>query len=266
MTKDASNMTDKQAMNALKKHGFKIIWAILGVLVIYFGWEYYQKNYAKVDTVAADMYATIDERNEMLKLTKQNPDLDGVAKTALNKDETALFTDIDTLVDKHPNTVYAWQGLMLKARHQTDENKLTDAIATLEKAKSLKIGDAGLLAITDLRLGYVLLDNKELEKALTLANKQLPEAFEASRQELLGDIYVAKNDLDNAKKAYLAAWEVLRKRQEKRAVLTLKLQSLGVEAAPIAPRQSAVTKPTTQLDTNESSQDDLETQTTQTGN
>lgn len=236
-------MTDKQAMNSLKKHGNTIVWVILVVLAGYFGWEYYQKNYAKVDTIAADKYTNIDERYEILNLAKQNPDLDVLAKENLTKDELALFADIDELVVKHPNTAYAWQALMLKARHQTDLGKLSDAISTLKQAQALKVDDQGLSAMTDLRLGRVLLDNQEVDKALELANKQLPKAFEASRQELLGDIYIAKNDTDNAKKSYLSAWEVLRERQEQRAILGLKLQSLGVEVAPITLRTPVVATP-----------------------
>jgi predicted negative regulator of RcsB-dependent stress response len=278
MTKDSSNMTDKQAMSALKKHGSTIIWVILAVLAGYFGWEYYQKNYAKVDTVAADMYTNIDERNEVIKLAKQNPDLDAAAQESTAKDEAALFADIDKLVAEHPNTAYAWQGLMLKARHQADAGKLADAIATLEQAQTLKLDEQGLAAMTDLRLGRVLLDNNEADKALELANKELPAAFEASRQELLGDIYIAKNDTENAKKAYVAAWEALRERQEQRAVLSLKLQSLGVEVTPITPRTPVVAAPVqasqperaeaTQEggDKAEASAQNLETQNTQTGN
>lgn len=238
-------MTDKDAKNALKKHGNTIFWAIIVVLAGYFGWEYYQKNYAKVDTVAADMYTAIDEQNNALKIAQQNPDLDESAKATIAKDESALFAKIDELAANHPDTAYAWQALMLKARHQVDANNLADAIKTLEQAQELKLDDEGLLAMVDLRLARVLLDNNEVDKALALANKTLPKAFEASRQEILGDVYVAKNDLEQAKTAYAAAWEALRERQENRAVLTLKLQSLGVEVAPIVGKEPVVANQTT---------------------
>ncbi|MDO4442033.1 MAG: tetratricopeptide repeat protein [Moraxella sp.] len=267
---------DKQAMSALKKHGGKIVWVIIGVLAVYFGFEYYQKNYAKIDTVAADMYTAIDERNNALKLAAQNPDLGDDAKAALTKDEAALFAEIDKLVSEHPDTVYAWQALMLKARHQADANKLPDAIKTLEQAQGIKLDDEGLKALTELRLARVLLDNNEADKALTVANKELPKAFEASRQEVLGDIYIAKNDLEQAKTAYVAAWEALRERQENRAVLSLKLQSLGIEVEPIAPKEPVVANAlpnttanadTTNTETQAADEEtNAETQTTQNGN
>lgn len=253
---------DKDAMNTLKKHGGNIVWAIILVLAGYFGWEYYQKNYAKVDTVAADMYTAIDERNDVLKLAKQNPDLDATAKQAVAQDEATMFAQIDKLVAEHPDTAYAWQALMLKARHQSDAGNLAEATKTLEQAQTLKVDDAGLLAMTDLRLARVLLDNQEVDKALTLVNKELPKAFEASRQEIIGDVYVAKNDLEKAKEAYTAAWEALRERQENRAVLTLKLQSLGVEVTPIEPK-AAVVAAEPQAEAHDDAQAETATQNTQ---
>ncbi|WII94590.1 tetratricopeptide repeat protein [Moraxella haemolytica] len=271
MMSDELVVNDKQAMGALKKHGDKIVWAIILVLAGYFGWEYYQKNYAKIDTVAADMYTAIDERNNALKLAIQNPDLGKDAKASLAKDESVLFAEIDKLVAEHPNTVYAWQALMLKARHQADADKLSDAIETLEQAQKLKLDDVGLLALTELRLARVLLDNNEIDKALTIANKELPKAFEASRQEVLGDIYVTKNDFEQAKTAYLTAWEALRERQENRAVLSLKLQSLGVQVESITPKEPVIanTLPndvSATMDNATAERVSIETQTTQNGN
>lgn len=243
MAQELVNKADKQAMIALKKHGNTIIWVIVIVLLGYFGWEYYQKNHAKVDTVAADLYTSIDERSDALRLAAQNPDLDKAAKEMATKEEAVLFADIDRLASEHPDTAYAWQALMLKARQQSDGGRLSDAIITLEKAQSLTVKDDGLMALAHLRLARVLLDNNEADKALQIANKELPTAFEGSRQEVLGDIYVAKNEIEQAKKAYTAAWEALRERQENRAVLTLKLQSLGVEVEEITPKTPIVANP-----------------------
>ena len=101
----------------------------------------------------------------------------------------------------------------------------------------------------------------------------MPEAFEPSRQELLGDVYLAKNDSENAKKAYLAAWDVLRERQENRAVLALKLQSLGVTVEPIEVPMVVANDPannnavaTTEASVVEQVSEPADTQTTQSGN
>lgn len=237
------NMTDAQAASALKQHGGKIVWAIIIALSAYFGWQFYQKNYGKFDAVLADNYANISERNDALNLGLQNPDLDDTAKAELAKEQAALFTDIDALVAKHGNTAYAWQALMIKARHQADSEQYKDATATLQKAVVIDVGDEGLVAIARLRLAQVLLADGDLETALTTANTAMPPAFEPSRQELLGDIYLAKGETDSAKKAYELAWQALSERQEIRSLLSLKMQSLGMTPAPITPKPSVVEVP-----------------------
>lgn len=244
--KNDNNFTDQKSLNALKLHGEKIIYAVLLVLAVFFGWQYYQKNYAKIDTVAADAYTSISVRDERLAQAYLNPQLDEVAKQALVEEEKQLFGDIDALVAAHGNTVYAWQALMIKARHQTNNNDLDGAVATLSQATSINLDDDGLTAIAKIRHARAMLANGDTNGALSIANEAMPTAFEASRQELLGDIYHAKNEIDNAKSAYTNAWEALRERQENRAVLALKLQSLGVNVEPIEPTPSVVSIPNTQ--------------------
>lgn len=275
MTNSSNNkaLADGQSMNALKQHGEKIIYAVLVVLAVFFGWQYYQKHYAKVDTVAADAYTSISVRDEQLLQSVNNPALDEAAKKQLADEEAKLFTDIDALVAEHGDTVYAWQALMIKARHQTDNGDLAGAVTTLNQATTIKLGDEGLLAMTKIRYARAMLANNDVDGAMAVANETVPAAFEASRQELLGDIYLAKNDTENAKKAYQTAWEALRERQENRAVLALKLQSLGVTVEPIALPAAVVTQPATTQSVDAQSQTVIEavsepadTQSTQNGN
>ena len=274
---DNKQFADKSSLMALKMHGEKIVYAVIAVLVIFFGWQYYQKHYAKVDTVAADMYTGIAARDEQLVQTAINPSLDDAAKKQLADDEAKLFADIDALVATHGDTAYAWQALMIKARHQTDNDDLAGAVTTLNQATTIKLDDEGLLAMTKIRYARAMLANKDVDGALAVANETMPKAFEASRQELLGDIYLAKNDTENAKKAYQTAWDALRERQENRAVLSLKLQSLGVTVEPIetpaivaTPAATAKADEQTAEKTTEQPATEqaatAETQTTQTGN
>ena len=53
-------------------------------------------------------------------------------------------------------------------------------------------------------------------------------AFKATADEARGDIYVAKNDIENAKKVYQSAWDALIERKEERHILHMKLDSVGV--------------------------------------
>lgn len=229
-------VNDKQAMSALKKHGGNIVWAIILVLAGYFGWQFYQKNYAKIDTVAADSYTLISEKNDELASESD--------KEKLATEQKTLFTDIDKLVSEHGSTVYAWQALMIKARHQSDNGQHDEAVATLKQATTINLDDKGLTAITNLRLGQSLLASGKADEALAVVNGEFPSSFTGSKQELLGDIYVAKNEADNAIKAYQNAWDTLAERHESRSLLSLKMQALGMNPTPIAPKAVVVATPT----------------------
>ncbi|MDN3399155.1 tetratricopeptide repeat protein [Psychrobacter sp. APC 3426] len=232
------------SMQALKQYGSYIVTAILLALAAYFGWTYWQNNHARVDTVAADHYADIQRLNEEVSLASQNPDLESEAQEALAQSRSQLDKDIDALVATHGESVYAWQALMMKARQQVDSDDFAAAAKTLEQALAIDLGDAGLDAITRLRYAKTLLATGDTDAALAEAKKDLPISFEGSQQELLGDIYLAKNDKDSAIKSYNNAWELLRDRQETRAVLALKMESLGIVPEPIAEQASLIQEPT----------------------
>ncbi len=221
------------SMQALKQYGSYIVTAILLALAAYFGWTYWQDNHARVDTVAADHYADIQRLNEEVSLASQNPDLEAEAQAALAQSRSQLNKDIDALVSKHGESVYAWQALMIKARQQVDNNEFTEASETLKKALAIDLGDAGLQAITRLRYATTLLAAGDADAALAEAKNDMPSSFEASQQELLGDIYLAQGNKDSAIQSYNNAWELLRNRQETRAVLALKMESLGIVPEPI---------------------------------
>lgn len=232
------------SMQALKQYGSYIVTAILLALAGYFGWTYWQTNHARVDTVAADQYADIQRLNEEVSLAAQNPDLEADALTALATSRTQLNKDIDTLVSTHGDSVYAWQALMIKARLQVDNDDFTAASETLKKALTIDLSDAGLTAITRLRYAKTLLALGDADAALAEANNEMPSSFEASQQELLGDIYLAQENKKSAIQAYNNAWELLRSRQETRAVLALKMESLGIVPEPIGEQESLVQEST----------------------
>ena len=241
LTPNSSNPDN--SMQALKQYGSYIVTAVLLALAAYFGWTYWQNNHARVDTVAADHYADIQRLNEEVSLASQNPDLEAEAQASLAESRKQLDKDIDALVSTHGNSVYAWQALMIKARQQVDNDDFKGAGETFKKALAIDLGDAGLQAITRLRYAKTLLAAGDADAALAEANNDMPSSFEASQQELLGDIYLAQDNKDAAVKSYNNAWELLRNRQETRAVLALKMESLGIVPEPIAAPASLIQEP-----------------------
>ncbi len=243
MAQNTQSPNTDNSMQALKQYGSYILTAILLALAGYFGWTYWQNNHARVDTVAADHYADIQRLNEEVSLAAQNPDLEPEALTALTASRTQLNKDIDALVSTHGESVYAWQALLIKARQQVDSDDFAGATESLKKALAIDLGDAGLHAITRLRYAETLLAAGDVDAALAEANNDMPISFEASQQELLGDIYLAQNNEDAAIKAYTNAWNLIIKRQETRAVLALKMESLGIVPEPISEQASLIQAP-----------------------
>lgn len=240
MAQNTQSPNTDNSMQALKQYGSYIFTAILLALAGYFGWTYWQDNHARVDTVAADHYADIQRLNEEVSLAAQNPDLEAEALTALAASRNQLNKDIDALVSTHGDSVYAWQALMIKARQQVDSDDFTGATESLKKALAIDLGDAGLSAITRLRYAETLLSAGDVDAALAEANNDVPSSFEASQQELLGDIYLAQDNEDAAIKSYTNAWNLISKRQETRAVLALKMESLGIVPEPISEQASLI--------------------------
>jgi len=243
MALNPSSPNSDNSMQALKQYGGNIVTIILLALAGYFGWTYWQNNHARVDTVAADQYADIQLLNEQVSLAAQNPDLEDDALAALSESREQISDDIDSLVSAHGDSVYAWQALMMKARMQVDNDDFTGAVASLKQALAIDLDDAGLKAITRLRYAQVLLANDELEAALSEAKSDVPISFEASQQELLGDIYQAQNDKEAAINAYNNAWNLISERNEERAVLALKMESLGIYPEPIKAQDSLIQQP-----------------------
>lgn len=233
------NASDNQ-MEALKTYGGYILTAILLALAGYFGWTYWQTNHARVDTVAADHYADIQQLNNEVTLAAQNPDLEADAKQVLVSNQEQLNKDIDDLVATHGDSVYAWQALLIKARQQADAGDFSGASKSLSQASTIDLQDAGLKAITQLRYAQAQLAGGQADAALETLSQELPGTFEASKQELLGDVYQAKGDKAAATQAYNNAWELLRDRQENRAILAMKLESLGIAVEPIKAPESLV--------------------------
>lgn len=69
---------------------------------------------------------------------------------------------------------------------------------------------------------------KKYDEALKTLSTVSLEAFKATADEARGDIYVAKNDLANAKKSYQSAWNKLIETKQERQILQIKLESVGV--------------------------------------
>jgi len=211
-----SAMTDDEQLESLKsftkKYGSSIIIGILVALIAFFGWEYWQKkNLAESQMQTAKVQQLMDEA--------QAADGDAFAK---------LYETADKIVKEAPDSAQAIQTQLVMAKLAYDKQDYAAAEKALQKVENSKVDDKGLVQVVKLRLAYAQLAQKKYDAALKTLDAVTEPAFKATADEARGDIYVAKNDIENAKKVYQSAWDALIERKEERQILQIKLESVGV--------------------------------------
>lgn len=211
-----SALSDDEQFDSLKsftkKYGSAMISGILIALIAFFGWEYWQKkNLAVSQTETAKVQQLMDS-----------------ARTVQGDAFSQLSTAADSIMKESPDSVQAIQAQLVMAKLAYDKADYANAEKALKKVENAKDGDAGLLQVVKLRLAYAQLAQKKYDEALKTLTAVNDPAFKATAEEARGDIYVAKNDIENAKKAYQGAWNTLVERKEERQILQIKLESVGV--------------------------------------
>lgn len=213
-----SAMSDAEQLDGLKssfkKYGSTVLSAVLIALIAFFGWQYWQKkNLAE----AQIRTAKLQQLNEEAKVAAENPQ-------ALS----ALSAAAEKLVKEDPDSVHALQAQLIMAKVAYDKADYATAERELKKVSQSKVDDEGLVAIVNIGLADAQMGQKKYDDALkTLATINTPE-FKATVEEARGDVFVAKNEIENAKKAYQAAWDTLVERKQERQILQIKLESVGV--------------------------------------
>ena len=214
-----SALSDEEQLNSLKnntkKYSSTVISGVLIALIAYSGWTYWQnKQQGEAQLQTAKVQQLMDQ-----------------AATVDVKDDNAwnsLTKTADEIVKKYPDSVQAIQTQLMLAKLAFERNDYATAEKALIKVENTKVDDQGLIHVVKLRLAYSQLAQDKFDAALKSLSAVTDPAFKATADEARGDVYVAKNDIENAKKAYMSAWDGLLERQQERQILQIKLESVGV--------------------------------------
>ena len=213
-----STATDQEQLDSMKsflqKYGSAMVTGVLIALIAFFGWQYWQKK-----TLAENQIATAKVQQLMDDAKAANGDA---------KITAALVATADKMVKDDPDSVQAIQAQIVMAKLAYDKNDYALAERELLKVQNSKLKDAGLLQVVKIKLADAQFAQKKYDEALKTLSTVDETAFKASSEELKGDIYVAKNDMENAKKSYQAAWNSVIERKQERQILQIKLESVGV--------------------------------------
>ena len=211
-------MTDQEQLDTAKsffqKYGSAMISGVLIALIAFFGIQYWnKKDSAENQIQTAKVQLFVDEA----KAAATDP-----------KAATALAASAEKIVKENPDSIHAIETQFIMAKLAFDQKDYAKAERELKKIENTKIDDEGLKQIVKIRLADTQLAQKKYDEALkTLSAVTLP-SFKATAEEARGDIYVAKNDIENAKKAYQSAWNDLLESKQERQILQIKLESVGV--------------------------------------
>ncbi len=178
--------TEEEQVEALKdwwkQNGLAVIGgAVLGIsaLVGWRGWNWHQDKQA---TEASDIFTVVQE--------------------AANKnDVTALQEQTNILRDKYASTPYTPLAVLHQAKNQIEQGDNAAAEESLRWVLKNSKQDT-VQNVARLRLARLLLADNKVEEAQAMVNSGMSDAYTSLANEIRGDIFVAKGEIEQAKEAY----------------------------------------------------------------
>ena len=182
--------TDDDGLLAAKdwwnRNGKPLLTGALLAAAIVMGWQAWHKYQSNQSQGASALYQALLETT--LTPTGE-PDAGKVAELA------------GKLKSEFAGTAYAQYGSLFVAKVAVDSGKLDDATAELKDVMA-KPADATLGEIARQRLARVLAAQDKADEALKLLDGDADKAFQASREELRGDLLVQLGRAEDAHGAY----------------------------------------------------------------
>jgi len=210
------DLEEQEQLDELKhfwsKYGNVISMVLVAVLVCLAGWngyQYWQRSQA------AQASAMFDEMERF------------VASGNVDKSERA-FNDMK---DRYARASYTAQAGLALAKLAADSGKPDTAKAALQWVAD-KARDDGYAAIAQLRLANIYLDAKQYPESLKTLEAVKGDAFSALVADRKGDVLLLQGQRNQAKDAYLTAFQQLVERSEYRRLVRVKLNARGVEPEP----------------------------------
>jgi predicted negative regulator of RcsB-dependent stress response len=200
------------------QYGNLITWVliiVLGGFAAFNGWTWWQREQA---VKAGAMYDELDRAAEA-------GDADKVGR---------VFGD---LKERFPRTAFAQQGGLLAAKIQFDKGQLDKARVSLAWVAGNAAEDE-YKTVARLRLAGLLMDQKQYDEALKELGAATAKDFEGLVADRRGDVLLAQGKKDEAKAAFLKAWQTMEPTLEYRRLIEAKLTALGA-APPAEPPKTA---------------------------
>jgi len=200
--------------NWWKNNGNSLIIGVGVALLIVFGWKAYQNSVIQDKTEASMLYQQMISAATSNNL---NAPEEGSTVTYLAKE----------LKDKFTTSEYAIYAAMFIAKESIVDGNYDEAKIELNWIIS-NTEDKRLVHIANGRLARILSIQGDNEAALKLLVTS-DSAFEASYQEIKGDIHNRSNDKTAAIEAYTKAYKLVKETPQALPLLAVKLSNLGID-------------------------------------
>jgi len=200
--------------NWWKNNGNSLLIGIGVALIIVFGWKAYQTNVVESKTEASTLYQKM---------------ISAATTTDLSTPEEGstvnyLATELKT---KFSDSEYAIYAAMFIAKESIADAKYDQAKSELNWILT-NTDDQRIIHIVNARLARIYSIQGDNDAALKLLTATDP-AFEASYQEIIGDIKIRTNEKQAAIKAYSKAYQLVKSNPQASPLLAFKLSDLGVD-------------------------------------
>ncbi|KAA0876639.1 YfgM family protein [Nitrincola tapanii] len=208
--------TEEEQLEALKRwwheYGKSLLLGVAVALVLFFGWQTWQKREANQAANASALYQNLIQSVVMQLDEGSARDLTGLQQMA------------DLLKADHAKSTYAGYAALLMARVKAEEGDYAAALTELDWVLSAKL-ELDLHRVAQLRKARVLMQLQRQDEALILLTQFDAGAFEAQYQEVLGDLYLQLGDEAQALTAYERALAI--PAATERPILQMKRDNLG---------------------------------------
>ncbi|MFT7185351.1 MAG: putative negative regulator of RcsB-dependent stress response [Pseudohongiellaceae bacterium] len=200
--------------NWWKKNGTSLLIGIGLALLIVFGWKAYQNSVVETKTEASLLY---QQMISAVTSTDLNEPEEGATVSYLAKELKSKFSDSE----------YAIYAALFIAKESVADENYDEAIQEFNWILA-NTEDQRIVHIVNGRLARIHSIQGDNEGALALLVATDP-AFEASYQEIIGDIKVRSSEKQAAIDAYTKAYQLVKSNPQALPLLTVKLSNLGVD-------------------------------------
>lgn len=187
-------ISDKEEMRVLRNwwqnYGYHILFAVVFVVIVGFGWYYWQKSRGVNLEYASLLYTQMIATYEKQKY-----------------DEARPFGE--KLIEEYAKSPYAGLAALILAKDDVRLENLQAAYEHLIFAVK-SFSDKSLRQIARIRAARVLVNMKKYKDAISFLEPVDDNSFAPEINEVLGDAFLALGKLDEAKNSYHKARDLAR--------------------------------------------------------